>query len=217
MSPPVFDRAFRAGLADLFAWRRDVRRFRTTPVDPALIADLRAQSELAPSVGDSRPWRWIAPDAAQRIAIRNNFAQCNAEALADYEGERAKLYASLKLDGLDRSPVQFAVFCDRATTRGQGLGRKTMPQTLDYSVVGQIMMFWLAARAAGLGVGWVSIIDPDVVSAVLGQPQTFALIAYLCVGWPEEEHLDPELVRAGWVEGRGPALGASGVGDRNRT
>ena len=168
----------------------------------ARVAALREQADLAPSVGDSRPWRWVAPTDAQRAAMRANFAHCNADALKSYDGDRAKLYASLKLEGLDRSPLQFAVFCDRSPLRGEGLGRKTMPQTLEYSVVGQIMLFWLAARAAGIGVGWVSILDPEQARIDLGQPEDFSLIAYLCVGWPEEEHLDPELVRRGWVEAR---------------
>ena len=200
--PPVFDQDFRAKLADLFAWRRDVRRFRDGAVEPELIERLRAQADLAPSVGDCRPWRWVAADEGQRAAVRANFARANADALGDYEGERAKLYASLKLEGLGRAPVQFAVFCDHAVLRGQGLGRKTMPRTLEYSVVGQIMIFWLAARAAGLGVGWVSILDPEQARVDFGQPENHALVAYLCVGWPEEEHLDPELVRRGWVEAR---------------
>lgn len=201
--PPQFDEAFRAGLRDLFAWRRDVRRFRADPIDPAAIADLLAQADLAPSVGDSRPWRWTdvsSPD--RRAAMRANFERANAAALASYEGERARLYASLKLAGLDRAPVQFAVFCDRGASRGHGLGRATMPETLDYSVVGSIMVFWLAARAAGIGVGWVSILDPAQARADLGQPENHALVAYLCVGYPEEEHMDPELVRRGWVPPR---------------
>lgn len=197
--PPEFDVAFQAKLAELFAWRRDVRRFRTDPVDPALIARLRAAADFAPSVGDSRPWRWIEADADQRAKIRSNFERANADALASYEGERARLYATLKLAGLDNAPVQFAVFCDRATARGHGLGKATMPQTLEYSVVGQIMLFWLAARAAGVGVGWLSILDPVEARLDMGAPADWALVAYLCVGRPEEEHLDPELVRAGWV------------------
>lgn len=199
---PQFDDAFRAKLSDLFAWRRDVRRFRTDPVEPALIAHLRAEAEFAPSVGDCRPWRWVEVAGDLREKVRANFERANADALASYQGEKAKLYASLKLAGLERAPVQFAVFCDHTVTRGSGLGCRTMPQMRDYSVVGGIMLFWLAARACGVGVGWVSILDPDQLKRDLGQPETYALIGYLCVGWPEEEHLDPELVRAGWVAAR---------------
>ncbi|MFJ5370332.1 5,6-dimethylbenzimidazole synthase, partial [Bosea sp. CER48] len=118
-----------------------------------------------------------------------------------YEGERAKLYAQLKLEGLNNAPVQFAVFCDHGTERGHGLGRRTMPEMLDYSVVAAVTQFWLAARVHGLGVGWVSIIEPGAVAAALAAPPGWKLIAYLCVGWPEEDCDVPELVTAGWERG----------------
>ena len=92
----------------------------------------------------------------------------------------------------------YAVFCDQSTGQGHDLGRHTMPEMLEYSTVGMVTTFWLAARAAGLGVGWVSILDPERVAAALEVPPHWKLIAYLCVGWPESEHLDPELERHGW-------------------
>ena len=82
--------------------------------------------------------------------------------------------------------------------RAHGLGRKTMPETLDYSVVAAVHTFWLCARAANLGVGWVSILDPAQVCRALEVPPAWKLIAYLCVGFPQEEHLDPELERHDW-------------------
>jgi 5,6-dimethylbenzimidazole synthase len=94
--------------------------------------------------------------------------------------------------------VQFAVFCDRATDQGFGLGCHTMPETREYSVAVMISTFWLAARAAGLGVGWVSILDPEAIGDLLEVPRAWKLIAYLCVGWPKESHLDPELERHQW-------------------
>jgi 5,6-dimethylbenzimidazole synthase len=127
-----------------------------------------------------------------------NFNACNAAALASYEGERAALYASLKLSGLREAPVHLAVFCDHATEAGSRLGRTTMPETLDYSVVAAIHTFWLCARAENLGVGWVSILDPRQVCRTLDVPTQWNLIAYLCVGFPLEEHLDPELERHDW-------------------
>ncbi len=133
-----------------------------------------------------------------RRAVQDSFRSCNARALATYSGERARVYAELKLEGLQQAPVEFAVFCDRATDQGHSLGRTTMPETLDYSVVASVMTFWLAARAFGLGVGWVSILDPDGVRQSLDVPSDWRLIAYLCVGWPLEEHVDPELERFGW-------------------
>ncbi len=94
--------------------------------------------------------------------------------------------------------MHLAVFADTETETGHGLGRKTMPEMLQYSVVGAVNTLWLAARAQGLGVGWVSILDPEKISAILDVPSAWPLIAYLCVGFPEEEHLEPELARAGW-------------------
>ena len=132
--------------------------------------------------------------------MRASFARANADALSLYSGERRGLYAKLKLEGLERAPVQIAVFADEETGAGAGLGSNTMPETLRYSVVGAIQTLWLAARAAGLGVGWVSILEPGTVAAALDVPPAWRLVAYLCVGWPDEEHLDPELERHGWQE-----------------
>ena len=196
-------------LDELFRWRRDVRRFKTDPVATSLIEELLGIAALSPSVGNSQPWRFISVEsAARRAAVIANFNLCNAMALKAYDGERAALYARLKLAGLREAPVHLAVFCDHATLAGAGLGRKTMPEALDYSVVAAVHSFWLAARARGLGVGWVSIIDPLEVAKRLDAPESWKLIAYLCVGLPEEEHADPELERCGWQahEAAGAAL-----------
>lgn len=200
-APPVMSDEVRGALADLFAWRRDVRRFRTDPVDEALVERLLDLAQLAPSVGNSQPWRWVRVETpAAREAIRRSFEQCNSQALAGYEGERAQQYSRLKLSGLEAAPVQFGVFADRATLQGHGLGRASMPEVVDYSVVCAICHLWLAARAEGLGLGWVSILEPAEVTRVLDVPAAWRFIAYLCLGWPSEEHVDPELVRAGWQE-----------------
>lgn len=197
----MFDARFRESLAELFRWRRDVRRFRAEPLDEKTVDELLALASLAPSVGNSQPWRFVkVKSPALRAEVRANFERCNRSALDSYEGERAKLYASLKLAGLERAPVQIAVFADEAAVEGHGLGRKTMPETLAYSVVMAILAFWLAARARGIGVGWVSILDPAAIARALAVPPAWRLVAYLCVGWPEEEHLDPELARAGWQD-----------------
>lgn len=170
-------------------------------MDPALIDRLLALACLAPSVGNAQPWRFVKVEEPEnRVAVRANFVSCNSEALHDYAGERAKLYASLKLSGLDDAPVHLAVFCDRTTQTGHGLGRRTMPETMDYSVVAAIHTFWLAARLRGLGVGWVSIVEPERIKDILEVPEDWAFVAYLCVGYPIEESDEPELVRFGWQD-----------------
>jgi 5,6-dimethylbenzimidazole synthase len=196
-----FTQAFRDQLAALFAWRRDVRRFRPDPVAPELIGRLLDQTGLAPSVGLSEPWRFIMVESpAARASALANFEAANAEALAGYSGDQVRLYASLKLSGMRGAPVQIAIFCDEATGQGSGLGARTMPEMRRYSVVCAVMQLWLAARAEGLGAGWVSILDPDRLAADLAVPEGWRLIAYLCLGWPEEEHSDAELERAGWED-----------------
>ncbi len=196
---PEFDAAFQESLKQLIAWRRDVRRFRSDPVAPERLEELLDLACLAPSVGNSQPWRFVSvEDEGRRARIIEIFERCNSEALEAFSGERAELYAKLKLSGLKEAPVHLAVFAEEMTSSGHGLGRRTMPETLRYSAVLAIHTMWLAARAQGLGVGWVSIIDPQEVKAALETPADWTLIAYLCLGYPQEEHLEPELERHGW-------------------
>ena len=196
---PEFDADFRAKLAELFAWRRDVRRFRPEPLPPGLIDRLLDLAVLAPSVGNAQPWRFVSVESAQRrAAIIADFSRANEEAARLYHDEQAALYARLKLEGLKTSPIHLAVFCDETTAQGAGLGRQTMPETLRYSVVGAIQTLWLAARAHGVGLGWVSILHPEAINRLLDVAPEWFFVAYLCLGYPEEEHLDPELERRGW-------------------
>jgi 5,6-dimethylbenzimidazole synthase len=202
---PVFDAAFRSQLRRLLEWRRDVRRFRRTPLPEGMLERLIDIASLAPSVGLSQPWRFVAVDEPLlRLAIRGNFERCNAEALAAQASDRAADYARLKLAGLDDAPVHLAIFADRATEQGHGLGRRTMPEMIDYSAVAAVHTLWLAARAEGVGMGWVSILDPAEVAAVLDVPPSWKLIGYFCLGYAEDETITPELERAAW-ERRRPA------------
>lgn len=194
-----FDDAFRARLRDLLAWRRDVRRFRGDPLPNGAIERLIDLACLAPSVGLSQPWRFvIADDPARRAAIAEDFAACNADALKSYAGERAALYAKLKLAGLREAPAQLAVFADRATETGHGLGRRTMPEMAEYSVVTAVYTMWLAARAEGIGMGWVSILNPERVKTIFEVPDDWRFIGYFCLGYPQDASDAPELERAGW-------------------
>ena len=200
--PPVhlpFDATFRATFRDLVLWRRDVRRFRTDPVDEELFDGLIELATHAPSVGLSQPWRFVKVQSPERRrAVWESFARANERALGGYEGAQKASYMGLKLAGLKEAPIHLAVFCDESTATGSGLGRQTMPETLRYSVVAAIQTMWLAARAEGLGMGWVSIFDPQEVTRVLDVPEGWQLVAYLDLGWPAEEHIDPELERHHW-------------------
>jgi 5,6-dimethylbenzimidazole synthase len=194
-----FDNAFRARLRDLLVWRRDVRRFRRDPLPGGALEALIELACLAPSVGLSQPWRFvIVEDEAVRSAIRRNFETCNAEALAAQSRERSGLYAQLKLAGLAEAPAHLAVFADRSTAQGHGLGRHTMPEMIDYSAVTAVHTIWLAARAQGIGMGWVSILDPKAVAALLDVPADWKFIGYFCLGYPQADDTTPELEQTGW-------------------
>ena len=187
----------------LLTWRRDVRRFRRDPLPEAAVERLLELASLAPSVGLSQPWRFVlAEDPLRRAAVRRNFAACNAAALAGQAPERAAQYARLKLAGLDDAPCHLAVFADRETSQGHGLGRHTMPEVIEYSVVAAAHTLWLAARAEGIGMGWVSIIDPAFIAAVLEVPAGWKLIGYFCLGFPEADDAAPVLQRLAWEERR---------------
>jgi len=150
-------------------------------------------------VGLSQPRRFIlVDDPLRRAAVRRNFETCNAEALAGQAPERAALYARLKLAGLDDAPCHLVVFADRDTARGHGLGRQTMPEMSEYSAVAAVHTLWLAARAEGIGMGWVSILDPRTIAAVLEVPPDWKLIGYFCLGFPEAEDDVPALQRLRW-------------------
>jgi len=197
--PTSFDETFRARLRELFVWRRDVRRFRREALPPGTLESLIELACLAPSVGLSQPWRFVVVgDEAVRAAVRQNFALCNADALRAQSAARADRYAQLKLAGLEEAPCHFAVFADRATERGHGLGRRTMPEMIEYSAVTAVHTIWLAARAQGLGMGWVSILDPQAVATLLRVPADWKFIGYFCLGYPDCEDMVPELERAGW-------------------
>lgn len=203
---PSFDSRFRDQLETLLIWRRDVRRFRPDNLPDGTLDRLIALASLAPSVGLSQPWRFvIVDDPGRRRAVRANFETCNAAALADYADERARHYARLKLAGLDEAPCHVAVFAERGTGQGHGLGRRTMPETAEYSAVAAIHTLWLVARAEGIGLGWVSILDPAAITAILDVPADWSFIGYLCLGYPQAEDDIPALEREAWERRRDAA------------
>ncbi len=201
--PTTFDDEFRSRLRDLFAWRRDVRRFRPDPLPAGTLERLIEVACLSPSVGLSQPWRFVVvDDLKRREAVLDEFRRCNADALKTYSGAAAARYAALKLAGLEEAPCQLAAFADRATEVGHSLGRRTMPEMAEYSVVAAVAMMWLAARAEGIGMGWVSILDPVRMNDILDVPPGWRFIGYFCLGYPETESDQPELERAGWEQRR---------------
>ena len=199
VSKPEFSRQFQKDFETLLKWRRDVRRLKTDPLPEGALEHLLHLADLAPSVGNSQPWRIVVVEAPEKRAeVIASFEAENEEAAKHYNDDKAQLYRQLKLAGLKEAPIHLAVFSDDDPEQGYGLGRATMHETLAYSTVSMVHTFWLAARAEGIGVGWVSILDPDLVAKVLQVDASWRLVAYLCVGFPEEEHIDPELERARW-------------------
>lgn len=206
MTEPVFDMAFRETLDQLLAWRRDVRHFQTRPLPDGILDRLLEIACRGPSVGNAQPWRFVrilSPE--RRSALADQVDAQKADAGRRYAGERKALYDGLKLHGLREAPEIVAVFCDEQDGAGHGLGRATMPETLCWSVVTAVHTLWLAARAQGIGLGWVSIIDPAGLNTLLDVPQRWRFVALLCLGYPERETETPELVRHGWQERLDPA------------
>lgn len=188
------------GLTDVLQWRRDVRHFRPEPVAEADMQHLLHSAALAPSVGNAQPWRFVrvrSPDL--REALADHVDTCSAAAAASLADEDIRQrYRRLKLHGLREAPEIMAVFSDEAPSAGQRLGIATMPEALRYSTVMAIHTMWLAAAARGIGLGWVSILDPGVVTAMLDVPENWTLIGLLCIGYPAEPATVPELERRGW-------------------
>ena len=202
-----FDDIFRTQLRELLIWRRDVRRFRTEVLPPGTIERLIDLACLAPSVGLSQPWRFvIVDDPARRRAVLDDFRSCNADALKSYADNLAARYAKLKLAGLEEAPSQVAIFAEPATETGRGLSRRTMPEMVEYSVVAAIHTMWLAARAEGIAMGWLSILTPGHINKVLDVPETWRLLGYFCLGYPQAESDTPELERAGWERRHAPQM-----------
>lgn len=155
-------------------------------------------------MGLSEPWRFVTvDDPSRRDAVRGNFEIENDLASREHHGDRGALYARLKLEGLDKAPIQFAVFADPDPTQGHRLGRRTIPETAVWSAVLAVHTLWLAARSEGLGLGWVSILDPLALARTLDVPTDWRFIGYFCLGYPQEQAETPQLQRAGWERRRG--------------
>lgn len=179
--------------------RRDVRHFRTDPVPDVVLQRILNAAHHAGSVGFMQPWNFLVIRSAEtKQRIFDLYKEANRQAAEEYQGEQRALYDSLKLAGILEANINLAVTCDSQRETGGGLGRKSMPETAVYSTCCAIENLWLAARAEGIGVGWVSIVDPDAAKQILGIPKALTLVAYLCIGVPISFDKKPMLERAGW-------------------
>ena len=179
--------------------RRDVRRFRPDPVADDVLARILDAAHHAGSVGFMQPWNFIVIRSQEvKRQVHAVFARENARAAENYTGARRTLYDSLKLEGILEAPMSLVVTCDRRRKGPAVLGRNSMPETDLYSTCCAIQNLWLAAGAEGLGVGWVSILDPAAVKPLLGIPADVVLVAWLCLGVPLQVEERPMLETAGW-------------------
>jgi len=196
-----FSEAERAAVYRCIFERRDVRgEFLPDEVPDAVLARVLRAAHHAPSVGFMQPWDFVVVrDGAIKARLHAGFLAAHAEAAAMFEPERAATYRSLKLEGLREAPVGICVTCDRDRAGPVVLGRTHQPEMDLYSTVCAVENLWLAARAEGLGVGWVSIIRPEVLREVLAIPEAVVPIAYLCLGRVSHFHEKPELEKRGWA------------------
>ncbi|MFC7052633.1 5,6-dimethylbenzimidazole synthase [Hansschlegelia quercus] len=201
-SAAPFSDAERAAVYRAIETRRDVRdEFLPQPVSDETLRRLLAAAHCAPSVGLMQPSRFIVlRNPEQRKTIHDIFVRRNAEAAAMFEGERAERYRSLKLEGILKAPLNVCVVCDRGRDGEAVLGRTHQRDTDVYSTACAVQNFWLAARAEGIGVGWVSIFDPADLVEPLGLPEHVAPVAYLCVGYVDRLFTRPELEARRWAE-----------------
>jgi 5,6-dimethylbenzimidazole synthase len=199
-APHAFSEAERAAVYRVIRERRDVRRFCPGPVpDEVLLRLLRAASQ-APSVGYMQPWNFIIIREEQvRRQVHQAFLQANAAALEQFPAERRPTYTALKLEGILDSALNLCVTCDRSRFGPVVLGRTCQPDMDLFSTVCAIQNLWLAARAEGIGVGWVSILRPQDLRRILVLPEAVVPIAYLCLGHTTGFATEPELKSLGWL------------------
>jgi 5,6-dimethylbenzimidazole synthase len=198
----VFTDAEREVIYKVMRNRRDVRRFLPDPIPAAVLERVLMMAHLAPSVGFMQPWNFIlvsSPEARRRV--KAIFEETNARELARIEKpEQRTLYPQLKLEGILEAPLNIAVTCDGRRDAPFVLGRSPMPETDVFSTCLAVQNLWLSARAEGVGVGWVSILDRPAIEELLRLPAGVRLVAYLCVGYPLEFRPKPMLQEVGWKD-----------------
>lgn len=191
----------RRGLYEVIHTRRDVRRFRPDPIHGDLVRRILEAAHAAPSVGHSQPWRFIlvtdAPTRERAAWIADQERLTQAAQLTPTAGQHM---LDLQLEGIREAPMGIVVCCDRRAAAAGVLGRRTFPDTDLWSCACAIENLWLAARAEGLGVGWVTLFPPEDLAALLALPADVVPLGWLCIGWPDERPPAPGLERAGWSE-----------------
>ena len=181
--------------------RRDVRRFLSSPIPADALERILLAAHHAPSVGFMQPWNFIViREPHTRKLIKDTFLVARSEEAERFSSERKKLYLSLKLEGIEEAPVNICVTCDPTRHGPAVLGRSLIPQTDIYSTCCAIQNLWLAARAEGLGVGWVSILSEQRLKEILRIPSHIGVVGYLCVGYPARFEPKPELETVGWLD-----------------
>ena len=206
-NPHAFADAERAAVYRAIFNRRDVRgQFLPDPVDDALLARILLAAHHAPSVGFMQPWNFLViRSSTVKQRVHAVFQAANTEAAAMFPDEKREIYSQLKLQGILDAPVNLCITCDRSRSGPVVLGRTHMPTMDLYSSVCAVQNLWLAARAEGLGVGWVSIFHEKALQDALAIPHHIVPIAYLCIGHVSHFNDRPELEKAGWL----PRLPAS--------
>lgn len=180
--------------------RRDVRaNFLSDPIPEPVLQRVLLAAHHAGSVGYMQPWDFLVIRHSEtKQAVKHLFHQANEEAALRYRGEKADLYRGLKLEGIEEAPINICVTCTRQRGGPAVLGRATVPETDLYSTCCAIQNLWLAARAEGIGVGWVSILEYDALKHLLGIPRSVRVVAYLCVGYVSMFGHQPDLETTGW-------------------
>src|SRR5262245_3663669 len=203
MTGRAFSDEERAGVYRAIATRRDIRNYRPEAIPDDVLERILAAAHQAPSVGLMQPWDFVLiRDRALRQSIYDHFRAVNEGAGSVYEGARAERYRALKLQGILDAPLNLLVTCDRGRGGPHVLGRYTMRHTDEYSTCLAVQNLWLAARAEGVGVGWMSLLEPQFIAERLGLPAEVVPVAYLTLGYPVEFPSEPMLERTGWADRR---------------
>jgi 5,6-dimethylbenzimidazole synthase len=196
-----FSETERAAVYRAIFERRDCRRFLPDRLPDAVLARMLEAAHHAPSVGFMQPWNFLLIRSMEvRARIKAAFERANAAAAEHFPADRGALYRTLKLEGIVESPLNLCVTCDRSRHGPAVLGRTAQPEMDLYSTVCAVENLWLAGRAEGVGVGWVSIIDPDDLRTILQLPDPVVPVAYLCLGRVAGFPETPELERVGWLD-----------------